>query len=372
MPALLLAGRHDECLPGTRDSPPRGRRTGAAQRPRVDPRQLRPGGERSTRAPPPGLRRAARRRSSRSRRGRAPRGRQPEARVPRAAAAPPPTRARPPRGSCSTRMSCGHIASASPSRIPGCEPASSAAAVTGPTSCSVPGSGESAAGTSAGPSRSRSAARSSNPGTMRQAIMGTYVLHPNRCSCPARVGSHRAVLFTFTGGRGHLEPLLPLAEAARAAGHTVAFGGRGPFSPSPASSDSMPSDRVEGTPPQRLPLQPVDPERGGAGLPVRLRASCARAGRRPRGSASTGDRTSSSASALRRARRRRAAGAPVREPRRARSETRAAWARRRAAERGPRGAQAAARPGGVDAVAAARPGAAAAELPRPPPSPCRR
>ena len=30
------------------------------------------------------------------------------------------------------------------------------------------------------------AARNSKPGTMRQAIMGTYVLHPNRCSCQLR------------------------------------------------------------------------------------------------------------------------------------------------------------------------------------------
>jgi UDP:flavonoid glycosyltransferase YjiC (YdhE family) len=34
------------------------------------------------------------------------------------------------------------------------------------------------------------------------------------------------VLFTFAGGRGHAEPLVPLAEAARAAGHAVAFAGR--------------------------------------------------------------------------------------------------------------------------------------------------
>lgn len=34
------------------------------------------------------------------------------------------------------------------------------------------------------------------------------------------------VLFTFGGGHGHLEPLLPLARAAEAAGHVVAFAGR--------------------------------------------------------------------------------------------------------------------------------------------------
>jgi UDP:flavonoid glycosyltransferase YjiC (YdhE family) len=33
-------------------------------------------------------------------------------------------------------------------------------------------------------------------------------------------------LFTFAGGRGHAEPLVPVAEATRAAGHTVALAGR--------------------------------------------------------------------------------------------------------------------------------------------------
>jgi UDP:flavonoid glycosyltransferase YjiC (YdhE family) len=34
------------------------------------------------------------------------------------------------------------------------------------------------------------------------------------------------LLFAFTGGRGHAEPLVPLASAAAAAGHEVAFAGR--------------------------------------------------------------------------------------------------------------------------------------------------
>ncbi|MEA2393756.1 MAG: hypothetical protein QOJ82_1647 [Solirubrobacteraceae bacterium] len=34
------------------------------------------------------------------------------------------------------------------------------------------------------------------------------------------------VLFTFAGGSGHVDPLVPFASAARAAGHTVAFAGR--------------------------------------------------------------------------------------------------------------------------------------------------
>jgi len=32
------------------------------------------------------------------------------------------------------------------------------------------------------------------------------------------------VLFTFVGGHGHFEPLVRIARAAEAAGHTVAFG----------------------------------------------------------------------------------------------------------------------------------------------------
>jgi len=31
------------------------------------------------------------------------------------------------------------------------------------------------------------------------------------------------VLFTFAGGLGHFQPLIPLASAVAAAGHTVAF-----------------------------------------------------------------------------------------------------------------------------------------------------
>jgi UDP:flavonoid glycosyltransferase YjiC (YdhE family) len=34
------------------------------------------------------------------------------------------------------------------------------------------------------------------------------------------------LLFTFAGGSGHLDPLVPIARAARDAGHTVAFSGR--------------------------------------------------------------------------------------------------------------------------------------------------
>ena len=34
------------------------------------------------------------------------------------------------------------------------------------------------------------------------------------------------ILFTFAGGSGHLEPLVPIARAAECVGHAVAFAGR--------------------------------------------------------------------------------------------------------------------------------------------------
>ena len=35
------------------------------------------------------------------------------------------------------------------------------------------------------------------------------------------------ILFTFIGGSGHFRPLIPVARAAQAAGHTVAIAGAG-------------------------------------------------------------------------------------------------------------------------------------------------
>ena len=68
------------------------------------------------------------------------------------------------------------------------------------------------------------------------------------------------VLFTFVGGRGHFEPLAPIARAAAAAGHEVAF----------ASGSLLETVRAEGfeaffveperRPPARRPLQGVDME----------------------------------------------------------------------------------------------------------------
>jgi len=69
------------------------------------------------------------------------------------------------------------------------------------------------------------------------------------------------ILFAFTGGRGHVEPLLPLAEAARAAGHTVAIGGRESVLPAVERLGFDTHATEPGLVAQRLPLQPLDPER---------------------------------------------------------------------------------------------------------------
>ena len=88
------------------------------------------------------------------------------------------------------------------------------------------------------------------------------------------------ILFAFTGGRGHLEPLLPLAEAARAAGHAVAFAGRPSMLPvvERLGFEGLAAEEA-GKPPKRIPLQALDPEReardfrdGFAGMVARQRA----------------------------------------------------------------------------------------------------
>ncbi len=71
------------------------------------------------------------------------------------------------------------------------------------------------------------------------------------------------ILFTFIGGNGHFEPLVPIAHAAKAAGHTVAFG----CGPSMAALVEAAGFTVftlgTGTAsvPERLPLRPLDADR---------------------------------------------------------------------------------------------------------------
>lgn len=72
------------------------------------------------------------------------------------------------------------------------------------------------------------------------------------------------ILFTFIGGRGHFDPLVPLAHAAGAAGHHVAVAGSGNQVPAieaagfTAFATSEPRPRSQPRPQVRL--GPIDPE----------------------------------------------------------------------------------------------------------------
>ncbi len=71
------------------------------------------------------------------------------------------------------------------------------------------------------------------------------------------------ILFTFSGGSGHLEPLVPLARAAAAAGHIVAFAARPWMVPSVEAMgfSAFPSGSDVGLEPVTRPLIPIDMER---------------------------------------------------------------------------------------------------------------
>jgi hypothetical protein len=72
------------------------------------------------------------------------------------------------------------------------------------------------------------------------------------------------VLFTFAGGTGHAIPLVPIAGAAEAAGHTVAFAGsRSAASALEAYGFRVFTERVDTTaePVTITPLLDVDMER---------------------------------------------------------------------------------------------------------------
>jgi UDP:flavonoid glycosyltransferase YjiC (YdhE family) len=70
-------------------------------------------------------------------------------------------------------------------------------------------------------------------------------------------------LFTFAGGSGHFEPLLPLAHAAVAAGHLVAFAARPWMVPKVEALGlaAFPAGSDTGLTPVRRPLLPLDNER---------------------------------------------------------------------------------------------------------------
>ncbi len=71
------------------------------------------------------------------------------------------------------------------------------------------------------------------------------------------------ILFTFAGGSGHLEPLVPLARAALAAGHDVAFVGRPWMVPKAEALGfvAFAAGSDLGLTPVRRPLTKVDRER---------------------------------------------------------------------------------------------------------------
>ncbi|MEX2275023.1 MAG: glycosyltransferase [Actinomycetota bacterium] len=72
------------------------------------------------------------------------------------------------------------------------------------------------------------------------------------------------ILFTFAGGSGHADPLVPIAEAASAAGHKVAFaGGRSGaiVAEEQGFSVFLASDGAGGAPSTIAPLRPLDMER---------------------------------------------------------------------------------------------------------------
>lgn len=71
------------------------------------------------------------------------------------------------------------------------------------------------------------------------------------------------LLFTFIGGSGHFLPLVPVARAAAAAGHMVAFG-CGPSMRATVEGAGFavfPLGAGGAAPPARLPLRPLDPAR---------------------------------------------------------------------------------------------------------------
>lgn len=71
------------------------------------------------------------------------------------------------------------------------------------------------------------------------------------------------LLFTFVGGSGHFEPLVPIAREALAMGHSVAFG-CGPSAVSlvqEAGFAVFPMGEGASPVPERIPLRPVDSQR---------------------------------------------------------------------------------------------------------------
>ena len=71
------------------------------------------------------------------------------------------------------------------------------------------------------------------------------------------------ILFTFVGGHGHFEPLVPIARAAGVAGHAVAFG-CAPAMASMVEAAGFPASAIgtsTNSAPERIALRPLDSER---------------------------------------------------------------------------------------------------------------
>src|SRR5947207_15313486 len=71
------------------------------------------------------------------------------------------------------------------------------------------------------------------------------------------------ILFAFAGGSGHVNPLVPIARVAEAAGHTVAFTGkpRVVATLEPLGFSVFATGSGGDTPPERLPLRALDLEK---------------------------------------------------------------------------------------------------------------
>jgi UDP:flavonoid glycosyltransferase YjiC (YdhE family) len=69
------------------------------------------------------------------------------------------------------------------------------------------------------------------------------------------------ILFAFAGGQGHLDPLVPLARAAAAAGHDVAVTGRAELVPAirELGLEAIESPGDQPDPSARMPLKAYDP-----------------------------------------------------------------------------------------------------------------
>ncbi len=87
------------------------------------------------------------------------------------------------------------------------------------------------------------------------------------------------VIFTFSGGQGHLDPLVPIARAAAAAGHTVAFAGRPWMVPRVEALGFVcfPGGTDAGLEPVTRPLVPIDMEREARDLVIGFGQLVARA-----------------------------------------------------------------------------------------------